>query len=162
MEVNFYGYLYPTKFALPHLKQTQGQIVVMSSYSGEIGLSNRTAYCASKFAVTGFFESLRMEMGTAIDITIICPVTVETSFREHYLLKEGDTAAKESGEGKDKETRIKAGSSLTVDEAIDVILESIDKKARKVLFPTKAWFSTYFRPFFPDYIDKRLADLSKL
>lgn len=61
METNFYGYLYPTKFALPYLKQSKGQIAVMSSYSGEVGLYNRTAYCASKFAVTGFFESLRME-----------------------------------------------------------------------------------------------------
>jgi len=59
----------------------------MSSYSGEIGFHYRTAYCASKFAVTGFFESLRMEVAEDIDITIICPVTVETSFREHAVLK---------------------------------------------------------------------------
>ena len=57
----------------------------MSSYSGEIGLAYRTAYCASKFAVTGFFESLRMEMENKIDITIVCPVTVETSVRENSL-----------------------------------------------------------------------------
>jgi len=59
----------------------------MSSYSGEIGLHYRTAYCASKFAVTGFFESLRMEVMNEIDITMICPITVETSFREHSILK---------------------------------------------------------------------------
>lgn len=57
----------------------------MSSYSGEVGLQYRTAYCASKFAVTGFFESLRMEMSDLIDITIVCPVTVETSFRENSI-----------------------------------------------------------------------------
>ncbi len=67
--------------------RTHGQIVVMSSYSGEVGIAYRTAYCASKFAVTGFFESLRMETKGDIDITIICPVTIETSFREHSLLK---------------------------------------------------------------------------
>ena len=75
------------RFAVPHLKKTHGQIVVMSSYSGEIGLHYRTAYCASKFAVTGFFESLRMEVSDYIDITIICPITVETSFRENSLIK---------------------------------------------------------------------------
>jgi len=73
----------PHRYALPYLKQTHGQIVVMSSYSGEIGFLYRTAYCASKFAVTGFFESLRMEESKMIDITIVCPITVETSFREH-------------------------------------------------------------------------------
>ena len=54
--------------------------------SGEIGIIYRSGYCASKFAVTGFFESLRMELGDKIDITIICPITVETSFREHSLI----------------------------------------------------------------------------
>lgn len=57
----------------------------MSSYSGEVGVAYRTGYCASKFAVTGFFESLRMELENKIDITIVCPVTVETSFREHSI-----------------------------------------------------------------------------
>lgn len=59
----------------------------MSSYSGEIGVSYRSGYCASKFAVTGFFESLRMELGDKIDITLVCPITVETHFREHSLIQ---------------------------------------------------------------------------
>lgn len=54
-------YSIANRYALPHLKKTRGQIAVMSSYSGEVGLIYRTAYCASKFAVTGFFEALRME-----------------------------------------------------------------------------------------------------
>lgn len=99
MEINFFGYLYPTKYvpflsltnefvryALPHLKKSHGQIVVMSSYSGEIGLIYRTAYCSSKFAVTGFFEALRMETKDSIFITIICPPTVETNLRKNALL----------------------------------------------------------------------------
>jgi short-subunit dehydrogenase len=80
----------------------------MSSYSGEVGVSYRTAYCASKFAVTGFFESLRMENKDDIDITIICPVTIETSFREHSLLKNAEIK-----EGNPAD-RLKSGSSLTV------------------------------------------------
>lgn len=62
----------------------------MSSLSGEVGIHYRTAYCASKFAVTGFFEALRMEVGKEVDITLICPITVETSFREHSLIKPKD------------------------------------------------------------------------
>ncbi len=87
------------RYAVPHLKKHHGQIVVMSSYSGEIGLHYRTAYCASKFAVTGFFESLRMELSDYIDITIICPITVETSFRENSLIKpKGEVVSLASGE----------------------------------------------------------------
>jgi short-subunit dehydrogenase len=58
----------------------------MSSYSGEIGLIYRTGYCSSKFAVTGFFESLRMETQGSIDITIICPPTLNTNLRKNAIM----------------------------------------------------------------------------
>jgi NAD(P)-dependent dehydrogenase (short-subunit alcohol dehydrogenase family) len=54
MDINFFGYLYCTKYALDHLKKSKGTIIVVSSVSGEMGLPYRTAYCASKFAVTGY------------------------------------------------------------------------------------------------------------
>jgi NAD(P)-dependent dehydrogenase (short-subunit alcohol dehydrogenase family) len=55
MKVNFYANVYLTKWALPILKKSNGKIVVISSLSGKFGLPSRTAYCASKFALTGFF-----------------------------------------------------------------------------------------------------------
>lgn len=116
MNTNFFGYVYPTKYALPYLKEHHGQIVVMSSYSGEVGICYRSGYCASKFAVTGFFESLRMEVGDKIDITIICPITVETSFREHSLIQPPHHEVKEG------DSKKQIGTSLTVNEAIETIL----------------------------------------
>jgi NAD(P)-dependent dehydrogenase (short-subunit alcohol dehydrogenase family) len=68
VDTNLYGCVYPTRHALPYLKsppkskQPKSHIIVFSSYSGEFGLPDRSAYCASKFAVNGFFESLRMEL----------------------------------------------------------------------------------------------------
>ena len=156
MNTNFFGYVYPTKYALPFLKETHGQVVVMSSYSGEVGICYRSGYCASKFAVTGFFESLRMELGDKIDITIICPITVETSFREHSLIQ---PPTHEVGDG---ETTKHIGTSLTVNEAIDTILTACDKRARKAIFPTKAWVGNYIRPIFPDIVDKSLSKQAKL
>ena len=80
---------------MPYLKESHGQIVVMSSYSGEVGLIYRTAYCSSKFAVTGFFEALRMEIKDSVAITIICPPTVEaTNLRKNALLFKNPEAAK--------------------------------------------------------------------
>ena len=55
MKTNFYSNVYLTKLALPILKKTKGGIVVISSLSGKFGLPSRTAYCASKFALNGFF-----------------------------------------------------------------------------------------------------------
>lgn len=60
----------------------------MSSFSGEVGLPYRVPYCSSKFAVTGFFEALRMELGNYnIAITVICPPTVDSPMRKNAVIK---------------------------------------------------------------------------
>ena len=61
MKTNFYANVYLTRFALNALKKSKGIIVVINSFSGKMGLPERSAYCASKFALTGFMESLRTE-----------------------------------------------------------------------------------------------------
>lgn len=61
MESNYYSAIYLTKAAWPYLNQSLGQIVVLSSLAGEMGLPNQSGFCGSKFALTGFFESLRIE-----------------------------------------------------------------------------------------------------
>lgn len=57
MKTNFLGYAFMIKAALPHLT-IESQLIVISSLSGIIGLPFRSVYCASKFAVNGFIESL--------------------------------------------------------------------------------------------------------
>jgi dehydrogenase/reductase SDR family member 7B len=89
----------------------------MSSYSGEIGLPQRSAYCASKFAVTGLFESLRMEVGKEVDITIICPITVETSFREHSI---------KIHEAQPTETNNKLSDIHRIDQSFESKLDSVN------------------------------------
>lgn len=86
MDVNLFGYVNMTKFALPHLMKTRGQIIVISSISGVLGLPYRTAYCASKHAVNGFFRSLAYEVDGKVDITICMPPTINGSnFRNNSL-----------------------------------------------------------------------------
>jgi NAD(P)-dependent dehydrogenase (short-subunit alcohol dehydrogenase family) len=55
MRTNYYANVYLTKHALKHLRKNHGQVVAVSSMSGKIGTPSRSAYCASKFATTGFF-----------------------------------------------------------------------------------------------------------
>ena len=77
MDVNYLGSVYPTHYALPHLKKSRGQIVVMSSLAGMNGVPTRTGYAASKHAVFGFFDSLRIELeGTGVDVTMVAPYFV--------------------------------------------------------------------------------------
>lgn len=147
MKTNFFGYLYCTKYALPHLKKNKGQFIVLSSFSGEIGLPYRSAYCASKFAVTGFFESLRIEMDNHdVAITIICPPSVRTNLRENGLAKvenKGDNVEPDE-------------SRMPVEECVKTMLEAADRRARKIFFPTNAYLGVYLRPIFPDFVDNRL------
>merc|ERR1712178_232895 len=86
MDVNFFGYVNMTKHALPHLKQSKGQIVVVSSVSGMMPLPLRASYNASKFAVNGFFDALHMEERDNLSITLFCPGTFTGSnFRKNSL-----------------------------------------------------------------------------
>ncbi|MGE5122971.1 MAG: SDR family oxidoreductase [Acidobacteriaceae bacterium] len=90
MEVNFYGAVYCTYYALPHLIRTRGRIVAVSSLAGKAPLPYNSAYIASKFAMHGFFDTLRIEMMRhGVSVTIICPYWVVTGFHEAQLDKDG-------------------------------------------------------------------------
>ncbi|MDG1437866.1 MAG: SDR family NAD(P)-dependent oxidoreductase, partial [Emcibacteraceae bacterium] len=74
MDVNFYGTVFCTKYALPFLLESKGSVVGVSSIAGYKGLPGRTAYSASKFAMQGFLESLRIEnLEKNLHVLIACP-----------------------------------------------------------------------------------------
>lgn len=85
MRTNFYANVYLTKYALSWLRKSQGTIVVISSISGKLGLPDRSAYCASKFALTGFFESLRTEEDS-ISICMVYPTSLDTPMRDNDIM----------------------------------------------------------------------------
>lgn len=95
-----------------------------------------------------------------IDITIICPITVETSFRENSLIK--PKGPELNGKETSYEDAKNKGSSMAVEDAIDIILTAIDVKMRKIFFPSKAWLSNYLRPLFPDFVDRKIYAMAKL
>lgn len=83
MDVNFWGAVYACRAAVPVMRaQSSGGIIInVSSIAGKRGLPFETAYCSTKFALTGFSESLRVELMSAnIDVTTVCPGMVETEF----------------------------------------------------------------------------------
>jgi short-subunit dehydrogenase len=92
MDVNFLGSVYCTKFAFPFLKRTQGRIVAVSSVTSFSGVPLHAAYCASKHAMDGFFESLRIELaGTGVSVTIVAPDLVQTEIFERSLGADGQS-----------------------------------------------------------------------
>ena len=79
MHVNYLGCVYGTHFALPHLKRSRGLVVAVASISGIVGAPMLSGYSASKHAVIGFFESLRIELAASgVGVTIVAPDFVQS------------------------------------------------------------------------------------
>ena len=90
MDVNFYGSVHCSYYALPYLKQTRGRILAISSLGGKAALPYNTPYIASKYAMHGFYDALRMElMQHGVSVTVICPSWVRTEFHEVQMDKDG-------------------------------------------------------------------------
>jgi short-subunit dehydrogenase len=90
MDVNFYGAVYCTYYALPHLIRSHGRIVAVSSLGGKAPLPYNSPYIASKFAMHGFFDSLRIELKRQeVSVTIVCPYWVVTGFHEAQMDRDG-------------------------------------------------------------------------
>ncbi|WOK97437.1 11-beta-hydroxysteroid dehydrogenase 1B-like [Canna indica] len=71
MDVNFWGAVYPTYYAIPHLKKSKGKIIVNASFAGRVPTARMTFYNASKAATIMFYESLRSELGSDVGITLV-------------------------------------------------------------------------------------------
>ena len=92
INTNFWGTVFCTKYALPYLLQTKGSLVGVSSIAGYIGLPERSAYSASKFAMHGFLESVRSEnMENNLHVLIACPGFTASNIRKSALTKDGST-----------------------------------------------------------------------
>ncbi|XP_071703925.1 11-beta-hydroxysteroid dehydrogenase-like 3 [Rutidosis leptorrhynchoides] len=89
MDINFWGSVYTTHFALPHLKKNKGKIIVICSCGSWFASPRVSIYNASKAALLSFFETLKIEVDSAINITIVTPGIVETRLSNEKWLREG-------------------------------------------------------------------------
>ncbi|MFI8823745.1 SDR family oxidoreductase [Streptomyces sp. NPDC053431] len=81
MEVNFFGVVTTTRAALPHLRAAQGRVITVTSVGGAVGQPFNEAYCAAKFAVEGFMQSLAPVAATVgVDVTVVEPGAVASEF----------------------------------------------------------------------------------
>ncbi|KAL5667241.1 hypothetical protein ACJX0J_019462, partial [Zea mays] len=99
MDLNFWGAVYPTYFALPYLKASRGNIVVTASVAGRVPTARMSFYNASKGAVIRFYETLRAELGSHVRVTILMPGYVVSN------LTKGRGLQKDGRVGVDEEAR---------------------------------------------------------
>ncbi|KAL5724408.1 11beta-hydroxysteroid dehydrogenase [Ranunculus cassubicifolius] len=91
MDINFWGSIYPTYFAIPYLRHSRGKIVVTASAGGWLPVPRMSVYNASKAALINFYECLRTELGSDVGITIVTPGIIESEMSQgKYLNKEGN------------------------------------------------------------------------
>lgn len=103
MDTNFWGTVYCTKYALPYLLETKGSVVGVISTAGYVGLPARTGYSASKFAVRGFLETLRIEhLYDGLHVMIFAPGFTTSNIRNVALTADGSP----QGETPRKEERM--------------------------------------------------------
>jgi len=125
MAVNYFGSVYCTRAALPHLKRSKGQIVAVSSLAGIMGVPTRTFYAASKHAMQGFFDSLRMELlGTGMDVTVVSPGFVQSAIRERAFDSKGGIRGK---------SHINEARVMMVDECAHQIIKAIKARRRDLV-----------------------------
>ncbi|HCE58006.1 MAG TPA: short chain dehydrogenase [Prolixibacteraceae bacterium] len=125
MDVNFWGTVYCSKFAIPHLVKQKGSLVGVISVGGYIGLPGRTGYSASKFAVRGFLDTLRIEyMKTGLHVLVAAPGFTASEIRKNALTADGTL----QGETPRDESKM-----MSSEECARRIVLGIEKRRRKII-----------------------------
>lgn len=146
MDVNFYGTVYATKFALPYIKETKGSIVGISSIAGYRGLPVRTGYSASKFAVNGFLEALRTELlKTDVHILTACPGFTASNIRFSAL----DGAGNETGETVRDEDKM-----MSPEEVAFEIMKAVKRRKRELILTSKGRWTVFLNKWLPAMTDR--------
>ena len=146
MEINFWGTVYCTKYALPEILKTKGVVVGVSSIAGFKGLPGRTGYSASKFAMHGFLESLRIEnRKTGIHVMLLCPGYTESNIRNTALNKNGNAQGNSPLEEK---------KLMSADAVAQYLIYGIKRKRNTVILTLQGKAVTLLNKFFPKFIDK--------
>ncbi|MFY0652993.1 MAG: SDR family oxidoreductase [Cyclobacteriaceae bacterium] len=146
MDINFMGSVNYVKCALPHLLQSKGTIVAVSSINGHRGTPARTAYTASKYAMEGFFEALRTEvMYKGVHILVVSPGFTGTNIRNTALTADGSV----QGESPRDETKM-----MTSKEVAQTIYKGQQKKKRDIVLTTQGKLAVFLNKWMPGRMDK--------
>ncbi len=149
MEVNYFGTIAVTKSVLPHmLKLKSGSIIVISSISGKFGFYFRSAYSASKHALHGFFESLRMEIyNDNVKVLLVCPGRIKTNISVKALNSDGSKHNK-----MDESTE----QGISAEECAKQILKAINTNKEEIFIGGKELKAVWLKRFFPKLFSKMI------
>jgi short-subunit dehydrogenase len=147
MNVNFFGTVYCTKYALPYLLETKGSLVGVISIAGYVGLPGRTAYSASKFAIRGFLDTIRIEhLHNGLHVLVAAPGFTASEVRKVALTADGTPQG---------ETPRNEGAMMSAETCAFKIAESVRKRKRSLILTfTEGKLTVFLGKFFPSLLDK--------
>jgi len=146
MDTNFWGTVYCTHYALPHLLKKKGSVVGISSIGGFQGLPGRTGYSSSKFAMHGFLETLRVEhLKNGLHVMIAAPGFTSTNVRKSALGPDGLS----QGESPRDENKM-----MTPDKVAKIIAQGVKRRKRLIIMTGEGKLTVFIRRLAPKLIDK--------
>jgi dehydrogenase/reductase SDR family protein 7B len=146
MNTNFFGMVYATKHCMPEIVKNKGSIIGISSIAGYRGLPGRTGYSASKFALNGFLEALRLELApTGTHVLTACPGFTSTNIRIRALTKNGNT----QGESPREE-----GNMMSAEECAQYIYAATVKRKRTLVLTTQGKLAVFMNRWLPGLADR--------
>jgi short-subunit dehydrogenase len=146
MRVNYMGAVYCTRHALAHLRESRGRIVGVSSLAGRTGVPTRTGYAASKHAMTGFFDSLRIELAdSGVTVTMIYPGFVATGIRENATGPDGRPIMV---------SPVKEGEVMPVEECARRIVRAMEHRSREVVMTARGKMGLWLKLLAPGLVDR--------
>ncbi|HUQ96750.1 MAG TPA: SDR family oxidoreductase [Chitinophagaceae bacterium] len=146
MDVNFFGAVYCTKYALTSIIKTKGTIVGVSSIAGYRGLPGRSGYSASKFALQGWLEAIRTELlASGVHVMWVCPGFTTSNIRNAALTKDGTPQG---------ESPMEEGDLMPAEKVAGYILSAIEKKRRTLVLTFTGKRTILMNKLFPAWADK--------
>jgi len=146
MTVNYFGSVYCTHYALPYLKKSRGRIVGVASLAAKTGIPTRTGYAASKHAMTGFFDSLRIELlSSGVSVTMVHPGLVSTKIRARALGADGQPL----GQSPVHELEV-----MSVDECARLIVKAAGQRRRELVMTLRGKVGLWIKMFSPRLVDR--------
>lgn len=154
MQINFWGVVYGCKAFLPHLQNVEdAHIVNISSLFGLGAMPTQSAYNASKFAVRGFTEALRMEQSKGpVRVSSVHPGGVATEITENARIGSGSGNLSRSA----LTDTFNKLAVTTPDQAANQILRGVLRNKARILVGRDAWFMDKLIRLFPSRYEKIL------
>ncbi len=147
MDVNFWGTVYCTKYAMPYITKAKGSVVGVISIAGYMGLPARTGYSASKYAIRGFLDTLRVEnLRTGVHVLVAAPGFTASNIRNVSLTADGTSQGK---------TPRDESKMMSAEHCAELIVKAVIKRKRELIMTfVEGKFTVWLKKWFPSLLDK--------